>query len=439
MIVDGWGDEEDADFLKMLFVHTIVFHDFGKINENFQTARLQNNAFTAFRNTSLKPPHGHSFLGVFIFLSYHIRWLLKNDWKQERKITMICHCFFLAYTIMQHHSPALYDIQQKEGFMSQFRHSVNELRRFIASYSIVIDEPVLTKVFANVEDMWHKAVKNKLPYTPFPLFALIKLNFSLLTAADYLATHEYMNGNESNEAKTTDFGLLNDRNRVNEIIGHLQKHRYNADTFNSLHNYQFVHPTTRSSKNLNLLRKEMSIELVREIRGHLSEHLFYLEAPTGGGKTNLSAIAIAELLRAHEDINKVFYVFPFTTLITQTFGALKESMGLHDDEIIELHSKAAFASKTEALEDGLFGGSKKDFIDNLFALYPITLVSHVKFFEILKTNRKEVNYLLHRLANAVVVIDEIQSYNPGKSLLKIRGEQDASEIVIQGSALPLFR
>ncbi|SEL90156.1 CRISPR-associated helicase/endonuclease Cas3 [Parapedobacter koreensis] len=410
--VDGWGDEEDADFLKMLFVHTIVFHDFGKINENFQTARLQNNAFTAFRNTSLKPPHGHSFLGAFIFLSYHIHWLLKNDWKQERKITLICHCFFLAYTIMQHHSPALYDIQQKEGFMSQFRHSVNELRRFIASYSIVIDEPVLTKVFANVEDMWHKAVKNKLPYTPFPLFALIKLNFSLLTAADYLATHEYMNGNESNEAKTTDFGLLNDRNRVNEIIGHLQKHKYNADTFNSLHNYQFVHPTTRSSKNLNLLRKEMSIELVREIRGHLSEHLFYLEAPTGGGKTNLSAIAIAELLRAHEDINKVFYVFPFTTLITQTFGALKESMGLHDDEIIELHSKAAFASKTEALEDGLFGGSKKDFIDNLFALYPITLVSHVKFFEILKTNRKEVNYLLHRLANAVVVIDEIQSYNP---------------------------
>jgi len=42
----------------------------------------------------------------------------------------------------------------------------------------------------------------------------------------------------------------------------------------------------------------------------------------------------------------------------------------------------------------------------------ITLLSHVKFFDILKTNRKETNYLLHRLANSIVIIDEIQSYNP---------------------------
>ena len=39
-------------------------------------------------------------------------------------------------------------------------------------------------------------------------------------------------------------------------------------------------------------------------------------------------------------------------------------------------------------------------------------MSHVKFFDMLKTNRKEANYLLHRLANAVVVIDELQTYNP---------------------------
>ena len=39
-------------------------------------------------------------------------------------------------------------------------------------------------------------------------------------------------------------------------------------------------------------------------------------------------------------------------------------------------------------------------------------MSHVKFFDMLKTNRKEANYLLHRLANAVVGIDELQTYNP---------------------------
>lgn len=44
--------------------------------------------------------------------------------------------------------------------------------------------------------------------------------------------------------------------------------------------------------------------------------------------------------------------------------------------------------------------------------YPITLMSHIKFFNILKTNVKESNYLIHRLANSVVIIDELQSYPP---------------------------
>ena len=44
--------------------------------------------------------------------------------------------------------------------------------------------------------------------------------------------------------------------------------------------------------------------------------------------------------------------------------------------------------------------------------YPFCLLSHIRFFDILKTNEKETNYLLHRLANSIVVIDELQSYNP---------------------------
>jgi CRISPR-associated endonuclease/helicase Cas3 len=39
-------------------------------------------------------------------------------------------------------------------------------------------------------------------------------------------------------------------------------------------------------------------------------------------------------------------------------------------------------------------------------------MSHVRFFDILKGNEKESNYLLHRLCNSVVIIDEIQTYNP---------------------------
>jgi CRISPR-associated endonuclease/helicase Cas3 len=83
-------------------------------------------------------------------------------------------------------------------------------------------------------------------------------------------------------------------------------------------------------------------------------------------------------------------------------------MGLEEDEIIQLHSKEGFKEK----EEGEYGQDKKNHIDYMFLNYPVALMSHVRFFNILKSNGKEDNYLLHRLANSVVVIDELQSYPP---------------------------
>jgi CRISPR-associated endonuclease/helicase Cas3 len=104
----------------------------------------------------------------------------------------------------------------------------------------------------------------------------------------------------------------------------------------------------------------------------------------------------------------VFYVFPFTTLITQTFKSIKESLEIDNNSIIQLHSKAGFHEKG----DGTYGNEKRIYLDNLFVNYPIALMSHVSFFDILKGNEKESNYLLHRLCNSLVIIDEIQTYNP---------------------------
>jgi len=414
-----WKNEEAAGFLKTLLVHAIVFHDFGKVNENFQVKRMKHKGFRTMQNNALSPSHGHSYLGTFIFLSYHINILLKSSFSQEERVKLIGHGFFFAYTILQHHSPALYDIIQRDGLFTRFKEVLAELKKYLLLYQLDnIDEKMLSNIYANIESLWYGAVAGKLPNVPFPLFALIKLNFSLLTASDYLATHEYMNGNDTSSAKTDDFGIFDSRERIEEIAQHLRSYKHNVDVYKDLETHQLDFPSDRTNANLNFLRKQMAVETVRNIRENYIKRLFYLEAPTGGGKTNLSALTVAELLLTNPELNKVFYVFPFTTLITQTFASLKESMGLKDDEIVELHSKAPFASKQdkkdkEDTKDGLYGDEKKDFIDNLFALYPLTLMSHVKFFDILKTNSKEQNYLLHRLANSIVVIDELQSYNPG--------------------------
>src|SRR5699024_8274778 len=85
--------------------------------------------------------------------------------------------------------------------------------------------------------------------------------------------------------------------------------------------------------------------------------------------------------------------------------------------IVALHSRSSFSSTEDDKmneSDASYGKAKENYIDRLFVNFPFTLLSHVRFFDILKTNIKETNYLLHRLANSVVVIDELQSYNPNQ-------------------------
>ncbi len=421
--VKGLNSEgQCANILKTCFAGVIVFHDYGKVNENFQVLRMQNRkTFVENKNTILKPTHGHSKLGVFLFVCYYIDHIFKQNIEDEQKYLLTVYCYLLAYSIAQHHSPSLNFVTDRQGFFTLLNGWFTELKIYTTLFDFDVNEELLTEALNQIENCWHEdvlqgsALEND-GYKPFPFFALIKLNFSLLTAADYLATHEYSSSSENGcEGATMDLGVFESRERIEEMAKYFQAYEHNRAAFNKTKDYQFEHPTFRSKDDLNKLREEMAVEVIQTVRKNTTERLFYLEAPTGGGKTNLSAIVATELLLANPELNKVYYVFPFTTLITQTFGALKKSLGLHDDEIAEMHSKAGMISKEqndEALQDGLFADNKKDYIDNLFALYPLTLLSHVRFFDVLKTNSKEANYLLHRLANSVVIVDELQSYNP---------------------------
>jgi len=244
----------------------------------------------------------------------------------------------------------------------------------------------------------------------------------MLTASDFLASGEYMTGLK---IKKEDLGILT-RNRIMEIYQYASNaenkkdgsFNFNKSTFaKSNTEYQYENLREKSNSNLNLLRQEMGIEVLQTIRKTGDNNLFYLEAPTGGGKTNLAFLATIELLKLHIKLNKVFYVFPFTTLVTQTQQSLIDTFGLTNDEVITLSSKSGFKEREAQnldvnVEDDRYGQQKRFYLDNLFCFFPFCLLTHIKFFNILKTNEKEENYLLHRLANSVVVLDELQAYSP---------------------------
>ncbi|MBI9068446.1 MAG: CRISPR-associated helicase Cas3' [Salinivirgaceae bacterium] len=328
------------------------------------------------------------------------------------KSILWCYSFLFLIPILKHHSGYL---AKDYNFEEDKINSIHKLFD-VLGFELPIEFP---KVFIkNEERLWehfNDFIRNK-NFNFFPLFALLKLNYSLLTASDYYATSDYMSDLKFNTEE--DFGLITDklRKRIFNYFDDNKKAKYNGALMRDPN--QYLSKSTneyreKSNENLNFLRQKLGAEVIINIEKHKEQRVFYIEAPTGGGKTNMSMIAVRKLLELNCEINKVFYVFPFTTLITQTAKAIKETLGLNDHEIAQVHSKAGFqAKKYDNENDAKYGHEKRNQIDNLFVNYPFTLLTHIKFFDILKSNKKDTNYLLHRLANSVVIVDELQSYSP---------------------------
>ncbi len=394
-----------GNFIKRLFSQTIVFHDYGKVNHGFQCKRMDNREFCDKKNSVFASTH--SKIGTLLYLTDNFKKLLEMSFTDFEKSVGYYLIIVFSFSILKHHSSYLekgIEINNDELII---------IDEFLEKFKITIEADYKNGFFNNIssiEKSFYEVFRFDVDTQKFPLFALLKLNFSLLTAADYYATSAYMN-----EWEIQDFGVINEKFREHIISQYRTKIEYNKELYEKLDYFTSIDIssiTEKSNDNLNLLRQKLAAEIVMNVRENSTQNLFYLEAPTGAGKTNLSLAICTELMESNPELNKVFYVFPFTTLVTQTFTSIKYALGITDSEITQLHSKTGFHSKYETNHDGSYGKEKLNYVDNLFSHYPFVLLTHIKFFEILKGNLKESNYILHRLSNSVVIIDELQSYNP---------------------------
>ncbi|ALO17055.1 CRISPR-associated nuclease/helicase Cas3 [Salinivirga cyanobacteriivorans] len=397
-----------GDFIKELFVNTISYHDYGKVNENFQVEKMNNESFFE-RNTLNKIGSKHSILSAYVYLNTHLNRIIKSkNLAVAEKNFLIATAFLFSNSITKHHSYYFENhvdyteeiIDSLKSYLHLFDVELTKESKFIISESTKIFTEIMIKIESNGKNY-------------FSIFALLKLNFSLLTASDYYATNEFAQG-----IKIKDYGILleKDKNKLQDNFINNSNTPYNGDLIRNLDSYNkldFDKLLEISNNNLNLIRQKIAAEAVFTLKNNPDSFLYYIEAPTGGGKTNISFACTLELLKMDDNLNKVFYVFPFTTLINQTFTSIKKTLKLESKSIIQLHSKSGFhTTEHEKNEDGVYGNDKLNYINNLFINYPFTLLSHVKFFNILKGNDKENNYILHRLSNSIIIIDELQAYTP---------------------------
>lgn len=151
---------------------------------------------------------------------------------------------------------------------------------------------------------------------------------------------------------------------------------------------------------LNAVRTQVFDACVRSALADLPRGIYRLPAPTGTGKTMASAaFALHHAVRWGK--RRVIVAVPFTTITTQNAAAYREAFGPElAPEILEHHSNL--------LDD--------DIADETWLRLSATswdaefiVTTTVQLFESLFDNRPSQTRKLHRLADSVLVLDEIQA------------------------------
>lgn len=395
-------------FWNEMIVNTIYMHDIGKLNINFQIDKMKNKIFD---RKHLYQSKRHSNLSARIYIDYFGNKVFKlySEKKLDNKAALKCFIFIIlnSYIISRHHSSIkslsedfFYEIIKD---YEEYKELFEEVNNYCPNLNFLIKESKsLFKILKQLkigEKEWNNSVEAE-DWNSIDYYIYTKLLYSLLVSSDFYATSEYSSGKP-----IEDLNLLTN---IDEYIS----------VFNSTEIYKGIESHKKTGNfftenNINYHRSEMFIEAEKNLEKYVKENILFLEAPTGSGKTVTSINLALKLLEKNRELNKIFYIFPFNTLVEQTNAALKDVFqGSSLEENISVINSITPIKEIESEEE-----YKKDNIDyersllnRQFIHFPIVLTTHVHFFENLFGIDRESSFALPHLANSVVIMDEIQSY-----------------------------
>lgn len=397
--------DEGIKLFYSLIVNVIIFHDCGKINPRFQSIKMKN---TLKKWTAIDCLDGtkHSILSAAIYFDYFYEKIQESLLSKDEK-NMI-HVFMLvnAYVISRHHG----NLSRFEEFLEEFQPN-----RQLADIFSCMNQGDFTEVYHGPfckrdRHMMNMPRQNTRIYHSFlekqsshaGLYTYIRFLFSVLVSCDYYATSEYDNGIQMSAFGTIENTEFVTQYEQSERVKQIR--RFNPES------------CVDDKKDINILRNRMFYEAEQTLLENKDANVAFAEAPTGSGKSNLAMNCSLKLL--DKNINKIFYVYPFNTLVEQNYDTLEKIYGQTDifksiaviNSItpIPLNGTRKFWENLDKEENEKF--YQKALLDRQFLNYPFILTTHVNLFQIMFGCEREAAISFYQLAGSVVVLDEIQSY-----------------------------
>lgn len=210
----------------------------------------------------------------------------------------------------------------------------------------------------------------------FILSFFIRMLYSCLVDADFLDTERYMS----------------------EVI----KLRGNFLSLESLNSTleAFLKGITSTNTKVNILRSNILEQCL--LVANQSPGLFSLTVPTGGGKT-YSSLAFALKHAVKNNLTRIIYVIPYTSIIEQNAKVFKDVLG--KENVLEHHSNYQFQDKQS--EDMQSINERLKLATENWDI-PIVVTTNVQFFESLFSNRSSRCRKIHNMARSIIIFDEAQ-------------------------------
>ncbi len=270
--------------------------------------------------------------------------------------------YILAYTVAGHHGGIPNGIDETDSNLSK------RMKKELEDYKTAI---LCIKLPESISLSDFKPKRSK--GNGLQLAFLIRMLYSCLVDADFLDTESFMSPEQNIKRTGNGISLKDLHTRFDQYVS-----AFKADT-----------PINKKRA-----------DVLRWCR-HTAQSdtgLFSLTVPTGGGKT-LSSMAFALDHALRNNLRRVIYVIPYTSIIIQNAEIFRKIFG--DENVLEHHSN--------------IDPEKETSINRLSSQNwdaPIIVTTNVQFFESFYSNRSSACRKLHNVADSVVILDEAQMLPP---------------------------
>lgn len=186
----------------------------------------------------------------------------------------------------------------------------------------------------------------------------------------------------------------------------------------------YVSAKSMKYKDSNNYRTKINEEVIENLKNNTSGSIFTITSPTGSGKTT-TGVEAAILLREKYNMDKIFYVLPFTSIINQSYKDLSENYykGKDSSYLMKYHSlsndcyvinkdKKELESKES---NDIYSYSESDYNYNQVDLIMsglhsgFTITTFNQLVESIISNKNSMLRKFNNFNNSIILIDEIQT------------------------------